>query len=291
MKSEKILPILKGILSSVLPLKRFKIPQATGGTCDSSYCYSVWMLHLQALQRNGMTNIPKIVAELGPGDSIGTGLAALLAGAEHYYALDIHTHWNTEKNLTIFDELVELFRNEPGIATDLLSEERISSIRKEIASPTAEARFIHCFVPWQDTAIIQNASVDLIISQSVLEYMDDLEGVYHTLSEWLKPGAMMSHAIDLSSLGLTTEWNGHWTYSDLQWRLYKGKRIMTINRAPASVHLSLIEKNAMEILQLTRTIKDNHLATTDLALAYKGLSEDDLNTSAIFIQCRKRSSP
>ena len=59
--------------------------------------------------RKPAPSIPKVVAELGPGDSIGIGLAALLSGAERYFALDLVRYSGLEKNLEIFDELVSLF--------------------------------------------------------------------------------------------------------------------------------------------------------------------------------------
>ena len=58
----------------------------TGGTDSARYCYSVWLRHLAMAHTNGLPTSPKIVAELGPGDSIGMGLAALIAGTEKYFA-------------------------------------------------------------------------------------------------------------------------------------------------------------------------------------------------------------
>ena len=54
-------------------------------------------------------SIPNSVAELGPGDSLGIGLAALLCGANNYYGLDAVPYCNDERNLKVFEELVGLF--------------------------------------------------------------------------------------------------------------------------------------------------------------------------------------
>jgi hypothetical protein len=64
---------------------------------------------------NGLNTYPKVVAELGPGDSLGIGLAALVSGAEKYFALDVVEYTNIERNLKIFDELVTLFKNKEDI--------------------------------------------------------------------------------------------------------------------------------------------------------------------------------
>jgi hypothetical protein len=57
-----------------------------------------------------MQTIPNTIAELGPGDSLGVGLAAMLSGVNDYYSLDIVRYSNTTHNIKVFDELVELFK-------------------------------------------------------------------------------------------------------------------------------------------------------------------------------------
>ena len=64
--------------------------EPTGGTSSARYCYSVWLRHLVMAYDSGLLQRPPAtVAELGPGDSIGIGLAALLSGARKYHALDV----------------------------------------------------------------------------------------------------------------------------------------------------------------------------------------------------------
>jgi hypothetical protein len=87
----------------------------TGGTDQGRYCYSVWLRHLVCAKSNGLNIDPKVVAELGPGDSVGIGLAALLTGAEQYYAFDVVAHANTRRNLAVFEELVKLFHERADI--------------------------------------------------------------------------------------------------------------------------------------------------------------------------------
>jgi hypothetical protein len=70
-------PIADGI-SSYLP-GSIRLAIGTGGTDSARYCNSVWLRHLVTLSRNGLGAVPRVVAELGPGDSLGIGLAALLS--------------------------------------------------------------------------------------------------------------------------------------------------------------------------------------------------------------------
>ena len=71
-------------VASLPPVKRILMNKAkgTGGSISASYCYSVWLRHLVTTAGCGLNCNPRTVAELGPGDSLGVGLAALLSGAE-----------------------------------------------------------------------------------------------------------------------------------------------------------------------------------------------------------------
>ena len=88
-----------------------KASNATSGR----YGYSVWMRHLVLAAESGLNADPRIVAELGPGASLGMGLAAVLSGVDRYYAFDVVAHANVERNLRALDELMELFHQRADI--------------------------------------------------------------------------------------------------------------------------------------------------------------------------------
>src|SRR5262249_52030361 len=102
----KIPPIVKGILTWVPALNAWRVRRgSTGGSDSPRYCYSAWLRHLVSLNRFGFKIVSARVGELGPGDSIGIGLAALLSGASQYIGLDI-VPFSEKANLEkIFDEL------------------------------------------------------------------------------------------------------------------------------------------------------------------------------------------
>ena len=82
--------ILKGMLTYVPVLNAWRSRRATtGGSNSSRYCYAVWLRHLTLLGQYGFNPNGAAVGELGPGDSLGTGFAALLSGARRYVGLDI----------------------------------------------------------------------------------------------------------------------------------------------------------------------------------------------------------
>ena len=183
---------------------------------EAGYNYSVWLKHLAFLTRSGAEPvIPETMAELGPGDSIGVGIAALLSGVERYYALDVQRYTNVEQNLAMLDNLVELFRSrkpcpskgwpdfgfvldEDGFPSSILTDERleralepkrIADIRTNIEQlDRASGPYIEYHVPWTESGIIREETVDLILSHSVLEHIVDLETTYDACRRWLCPG-------------------------------------------------------------------------------------------------------
>jgi hypothetical protein len=308
--------VVKGLLTFVPGVRSLLPKGCTGGTNSALYCHEVWLKHLTMLWASGMRSMPASLAELGPGDSIGVGLAALLSGVDRYCALDVVRFSNTDFNLAIFDDLVPLFKERAGRTTESwpsydrylneslfpsciltegalaasLSEERISRIRSAIASPgTAhDGVSITYMVPWLDEKIIEPGSVDVILSHAVLEHVADLESTYRALSRWLKPGGMMSHQIDFTAHGLAKKWNGYRSYSEMLWKATVGKRPFLINRQPCSAHVDFMERNGFEILCLMKKHRADGIARSQLSPRWRNISNDDLTCSDVFIQARKR---
>jgi SAM-dependent methyltransferase len=272
------------------------------------------MRHLKKL--NLFSNIiPETVVELGPGDSTGTGFAALLSGCKHIFEIDRIKYWNNIRNLRIFDELTGLFRDKaaipdnreyprvrPSIDTfdfpssifsdkileESLSPERLLNLKDEITKLDDPGNsFIKFFTPEQAGEIIRNESIDFIYSQAVLECIDDLDNIFSTMNKWLKPGGFMSHTIDLKSHGLTKEWNGHWTFNNIEWYLVKGERKSLLNREPLSEYIRVHLKHGFRILLRETVNLVNNLKKSDMAEKYRTMSDEDLSTSGIYILSRK----
>ena len=115
--------VAKGLLTFVLP--RSLHMRSTGGTDSARYCYSVFLRHLVSIHAAGVPMRLRVVAELGPGDFLGVGLAALIAGAERYVACDIRPFASRARDVRIFDELVAMFAARMPIASEL----EISGVR------------------------------------------------------------------------------------------------------------------------------------------------------------------
>ena len=138
--------------------------------------------------------------------------------------------------------------------------------------------------------VIKEKSIDMIYSQAVLEHVDNLSYSYETLCRWLKPDGFMSHAIDFRCHGTAKIWNGHWTYSDMVWKLVKGKRPYLLNRQPHSVHVDLMKKVGFEIICDMKTKDTSGIERKSLASRFKKMSDDDLVTNTTFIQAVKKGS-
>jgi SAM-dependent methyltransferase len=279
----------------------------TGGTDSARYCYSVWMRHLVMSYRNGLcARPPSRVAELGPGDSIGIGLSALMCGADCYYGLDALPLANLRRNLGIFDGLVELFRMRaaipgddeyPGVKPKLRSydypdgllalpdEQRIARIRRSIEDPVNPDSMIRYVAPWWSPEVIQRGVVDMIFSQAVLEHVDDLESAYSAMRAWLAPGGWLSHQIDFRSHGTAQDWNGHWTYGDRTWCLLRGRRAFLINREPHSTHLRLLREAGFTVI-CDDLAHGPPVERSRLAARFASMSDADLTTSGAFIQAQ-----
>lgn len=314
----KLRSVVKG-LASTLPVLSSLANSRAGDAVNARYYYSVWMRHLVSVAEVSDDIDPACVAELGPGDSLGLGLAAMLCGANRYFALDRLQFANSTRNLEVFDELVELFRaraaipddsefpklyprlNRHDFPSDLLDEtrlsrsldpHRLSRIRKVVegGTGTMEEIEIRYFAPWDDAATLRPESVDWIFSQAVLEHVDDVDGTCASLRTWLRPGGLMSHRIDYSCHGLTHDWNGHWTVSSPMWRVVRGRRAYLINRLPHSSHLRALAISGFRVL-LDRRSSGKALSRSLLAPDFVDLDNRDLETTGAFVVSVKPGVP
>ena len=286
-------------------------PNAAGMATSARYCYAAWLSHL-VHARESLSAPPRVVVEIGPGSSLGAGLAALLSGASKYCGLDVVEHATTENNLSVFNDLVELFRRKAAIPDgdefhrmkgwlqthafpegalgadgprDALRPERVKRLRQTVADGGAEISYI---VPWSDSAI-EEESADFVFSQDTMEHVEDLPAAYKAMSRFLKVGGAVSHLINFDSHEITPEWNGHWTFGDFRWKFYRGRRLYLLNREPLSTHVALLRENGFEITRRTRLEGRGGRSVPRSALArrFRRMPQDDFTCERAFIQAVK----
>jgi len=290
--------ILTGMLTFVPMLNQWRRQrESTGGSCSARYCYSVWFRQLITLHQYGFRINKAQIGELGPGDSLGMGLAALLSGAAGYSGLDIVPYSAKTDLERMLDELMKMYSQKERMSDDTEIPDDIvewanvpmkaMEIRKQLRNGIIGGSLLGYRVPWTSMPHIDRASLDLIFSQAVLEHIDCLEETYRAMFAWLKPGGYASHVIDFGSHGRSPFWNGHWAYSDWQWKLVRGKREYLLNREPMSTHLSYARKVGFEVLLSRRNPAPPGLDIQKFASRFRQMDVDDAQTRGGFLILQK----
>lgn len=296
-----------GLLTYV-PGLHARLRRGTGGTNSATYCYSVWLRHLVTLANAGRQTDPAVVAEFGPGDSLGIGLAAVLSGANEYIALDAVPHAYNAANLAVFDDLCALFAARapipgpdtvPGVKPELsdygfphdvltadrlavsLAPDRIARIRADLGA--GGRTIIRYFAPWDLLDPETLPPIDLILSQAVMEHVDPLAKAYQTMAAMLATGGTLSHQIDFRSHGMSRVWNGHLAYSDSVWRIMRGRLPYLLNRTMLSDHRRLLAAAGLEIVALQPFTASGGLAREALAPRFRHATDEDIATSGAHI--------
>jgi SAM-dependent methyltransferase len=277
-----------------------------GGEPPSAfYCYRVWMKHLWHLWDNGLREMPTTVVELGPGRSLGVGVAALLSGANEYYGLDAYPACDFLATRAMLEDIVDLFRHRTGqmsegwpsygpgfpdhilpqsVLDTTLTPQRIDSIGDALLNLSSMMGYA---APWWSN-IVAPESVDLVVSHAVVQYLPDIDKAYQSMYDWLRPGGMISHQIDFSGLSYArVRWNSHWSHNERTWRLIVSNRPGKINRQPFSAHLKAIQDAGFEVTSAMRNLDRGGIAREALAPRWGAMSEEDLHTRGGFIQARK----
>ena len=268
-----------------------------------NYHYGVWLRHISEAHDQGLPCGPATVCEMGPGETVGAGLAALISGVDRYIAVDGTWAWDTAKNVAMFDSLLALFRRrEPRassgefpsrVLTDdrmerALDPTRLRRIRDSIARVNRDDSCIRYIVQKNDDPMHElDGSLHMVFSHAVMEHVGELSLAYERISRWLAPGGFMSHVIDFRCHLAARDWNGHWAYSDLVWKLIYLRTEPLINRAPCSEHIRLMRLHGFELVTERRRQDGSGITRPMLAPRYRGMSADDLATRGVFIQATK----
>ncbi|HKT75073.1 MAG TPA: class I SAM-dependent methyltransferase [Steroidobacteraceae bacterium] len=299
-------PFVKGALTFI-PGANAILPKPNAGhRPPSTYFYGVWLKHLSFLLDQGFP-LPTSVAELGPGDSLGLGICALLCGADRYVGLDIFRHTAVRDNVKVLHELATLFRScaprptkgwpdfdgllDPRLflkgVQPAVTDELVQSIERALLHEEADGLTCAYKVPWYRPDTIEPSSVDLAISHAVLEHVKDIRETYAALHVWLKPGGVMSHQIDFRSHNLTPEWNGYRAIPESVWRVMMGRRPYLINREPWSAHARAITDAGFKIINFRLLLREDGIERDECAGRWKDISEEDLTCAEAFVQAQK----
>jgi len=317
MTFDSAMAVLRGAATYVpfaYPLLRQRHMNADAATADSSY--RIWIKHLSLLHGATGCGVPQVVAELGPGDTLGTGVAALLSGADRYFGIDVHPFARNALTRDVAAGLCDLFaarapaavRGWPDFAPFLdargfpssvlsqsvlartLADARVAAILADVSRFTndghAGGRFLNYAAPYSASSIPDGA-VDLFLSHSVLEHVADVPAALRLMHRALKAGGLMSHQFDLKSHGITRSWDGHRAFERGLWKIVVGRRPFLVNRLPYSAMIEHIEQAGFRILDARRLFEQPTLDRSSLCREWQRASDEDLRTIGGFVQAQK----
>ena len=271
----EVLPVVKGLARPMVrPLRSLArrlrafdgCAVRWGNSRDAEYFYGVWLKHLALLRHAGLDRAPRAVAEFGPGDTLGSGLCALLTGARRYAAFDVGDFTSERGNLMILERLLPLvaadaprrpqgswlalermlgddvrpsrlgFPDQPAAPS---LGERAQALRAALGRVAQAHGPVQVIAPWHARTAPPEA-FDVVFSHSALQYEPDLQRLFGYMTAMLRPGGWMSHQVDLTSIGVTRSWDGHRCYGSLAWRMVNLGRPYALNRHAASAYVQAI---------------------------------------------------
>jgi SAM-dependent methyltransferase len=181
------------------------------------YCKNVYQLYLN----HGLELKGKKVLEVGPGRSLGISLLFILGGAKKVYAID---RFNC---LSSRDDLV-LKHLSP----------KYEYYMKQIEYVTLPIEYLN------DKKI---GKVDLIVSNAVMEHVNDLEHTFRNLYSLLSPSGIMIHKVDLRAHNRFLKGGPLWflKYSNFLWKMM-GNNIGAPNRMRFPDYKYILKKYGFE---------------------------------------------
>jgi SAM-dependent methyltransferase len=290
----------KNMLMRICPdlIIRLRQPTGTGDPhIDSDlsaavdYSRSVFEKYLRFLGAQDRAGFlaGKSVLEIGPGDTVTIALLFLAYGAARVICFDrFPLVQNREKNRLSALRLLEILP-----AQQKARLEKIISFdgSADITRDRDCLRYSH-----DATGAIpaQDATIDLVVSNAVLEHVSDLEALFCEMARSMKPGAAMVHAADLGphQLDFRTALD-FLAVPERLWQMMTSHRGAP-NRARKSCYELLLKKHCFEILKFEVTERftpeDIDLITASVPHLRQTMSREDLSCRSILFSARKTAA-
>ncbi|KPK56516.1 MAG: hypothetical protein AMJ84_11565 [Acidithiobacillales bacterium SM23_46] len=253
-----------------------------GDMHDPVHAHKVFRHHLQRAFNGGLPRQGFTCLELGPGDSLLSGLVARAQGASRVYMVDAGDY--VVRDIEPYRRMIGVLRN---AGTPVPEAETAASIDELLAA----CNIVYLTDGIQSLSEIPTSSVDYVWSQVVLEHVPKVQfqDMLFQLHRVMRDDAMGSHSVDLRDhLGGGLN---NLRFSDRTWEgdFFRDSGFYT-NRIRYSEMLVMMEQAGFQI-DVVRTQCWETLPTPRSVMArpYALLDEDELRVAEFEILMRPRS--
>ena len=157
---------------------------------DLEYAVSIGQNYLKWFSTQSIDLHDKLVLEIGPGINFGSTLLLACYGANVIVADRFITPWDNDYHPKVYTGLCDWI-------TENLPEADTSPIQRVVAAGGYQPDLIRCVEnSLEDLSEIQDASVDIVVSNAVFEHLNTPKVAFHSLARISKPGAFGFHQVD-----------------------------------------------------------------------------------------------
>ncbi|MFQ6102732.1 MAG: methyltransferase domain-containing protein [Candidatus Glassbacteria bacterium] len=267
MKVPKIMDIpYKYVRKRIPPGLYIKLQSSIGRR--KAYYSSDYYLNIAARYEKNIPIRNKTILEIGPGNEIAVAILMVLLGAREVYLVDkisgnpFASHGSSndeeyaEKYLRIFQQSEQFHDREPAVSLpgDILA--KIHQIDSFFTAPELPE-------------LMRDVKADCIVSNFVLEHINDLETVFINMNRILRDDGVIYHQVDLSdhTYHVFTKYKStiplftdnillHLEYSDSTWSLLDDHKCIPMNRRTLPCYLDLCDKYGFRVDRLKTTLVD-----------------------------------
>jgi SAM-dependent methyltransferase len=215
-------------------------------------------LNIVAQYRRMTDFTAKTVLEFGQANEIATAVLMVLYGAERVYLVDkvnMYTSHGSKNSREYIARILEAFP------------EKSARTRLDAAQIESQITFINSYLSEDVTTLIPPGTVDCILSNHVLEHVENIEDIFRTSRKLLRPGGKFCCIVDLSDhtyhflykYGFLLRYAPrcrfkHLEYSAKTWATLNDTERLRMNRTLLPRYIEGIRRNgfAIEDVHLTR---------------------------------------
>ena len=207
----------------------------------------------------------KTVLEIGPGNDISTGILMVLAGAKHVFLVDRisnnrYIEHSVDADLGRVTALAA-YIHRPGL-------EKTCQLAVDPLEVLDRISVVDCYFTDTDQLLQHigpQVKIDVILSNTVLEHVDDLMTLFNNAHHMLTPQGVMFHYVDVSDHAyhvlhryrkawMLDNYLNHMEYSDRTWAYLNDRRALNMNRKTLPYYLDLCDACHFDILKIDKNI-------------------------------------